>query len=87
MSILWYNNLDFFFPITVRNRETKDVLHYPFGTKKLKDLFIDKKIPMTERNIIPIILNKNQEIICIPGIYTSNCEEHCVKCYITYLKG
>lgn len=86
-SILWYNNLDLLFPITVRNRRNKDVLQYPYGSKKVKDLFIDMKIPLTDRNRMPLLLNRHQEIICIPGFYTISSLEHQEKCYITYLKG
>lgn len=38
------------------------------GHKKVKELFIDKKIPREERKIYPVIL-KNDEIIWIPKLY------------------
>jgi tRNA(Ile)-lysidine synthetase-like protein len=86
-TILWYNNLDFIFPITIRNRRKKDTLVYDFGSKKLKDVFIDKKIPMLARNQLPIILNKSNEIICIPGIYQAKTSDTNINLYIHYLKG
>lgn len=86
-TLLWYNNLDFIFPVTIRNRRKKDTLVYDFGTKKLKDVFIDKKIPMLSRNQLPIILNKSNEIICIPGIYQPKTIDTDMKLYIHYLKG
>jgi len=69
MYKLWYNNLDLLFPITIRNRRAGDKIKTAIGTKKLKDVFIDKKLPIKERDSLPIILDNNQEIIFIPGIF------------------
>jgi tRNA(Ile)-lysidine synthase len=66
---LWYNDFDSVFPVTIRNRENGDRIEYPFGTKKIKDVFIDKKVPMDVRNRIPIVLDKTGRILWIPGIY------------------
>lgn len=58
-------------PLTVRLRKKGDTIS-PLGLrgyKKLKDLFIDKKIPIRERNSIPIVTMRDQPIwvagICI----------------------
>lgn len=51
-------------PITVRGRKKGDKIS-PLGTdghKKLKDIFIDKKISVNERDAIPIIAMNNQPI-------------------------
>jgi tRNA(Ile)-lysidine synthase len=69
---LCYNNLDLVFPLTVRNRLDGDRLKLSSGTKKLKDVFIDKKVPMLDRDSLPIFVNKNDEIVYIPGIYKMN---------------
>lgn len=69
MIKLCYNNLDFPFPITIRNRRNGDKLKTASGTKKLKDVFINKKVPLEERNELPIFLDKNQEIIWVPNIH------------------
>jgi len=84
---LWYNNLDSLFPITIRSRKEKDTLTLTFGAKKLKDFLIDKKIPMNERNELPLIIDASDRIICIPDIYTFKPEEKKTKIYITYQKG
>ena len=42
-------------PICLRCRETGDTMRLPGGTKTLKKLFIDKKIPAISRNSIPVI--------------------------------
>jgi tRNA(Ile)-lysidine synthase len=54
----------------VRNRQDGDRIKLKTGTKKLKDVFIDKKVPKKERDSLPIFVDKNGEIIFIPGIYS-----------------
>ncbi|MFP4478573.1 MAG: tRNA lysidine(34) synthetase TilS [Candidatus Izemoplasmatales bacterium] len=66
---LCYNNLDLVFPITIRNRRPGDRLDIQIGTKKLKDFFIDKKVSVEDRNQLPIILNKDSEILFIPDLF------------------
>ena len=39
----------------VRSRQAKDQIYFAFGTKSLKKLFIDQKIPATKRAFVPII--------------------------------
>ena len=41
--------------LVVRSRESGDSLRLPGGTKSLKKLFIDRKIPAAERSQIPVI--------------------------------
>ncbi len=66
---LCYNNLDFVFPITIRNRRNGDKIITTSGTKKIKDVFINKKISMDIRNQLPIILNSADEIVWIPNVF------------------
>jgi tRNA(Ile)-lysidine synthetase-like protein len=42
-------------PIVVRCRKTGDELRTPGGTKRVKKLFIDRKIPASQRAAIPVI--------------------------------
>ena len=59
-------------PLTLRQRRDGDRFH-PFGmqgTKKLKDLLIDAKIPRPERERIPVLVN-GDEIIWVVGYRTS----------------
>lgn len=59
--------------LCIRFRKAGDVIQ-PFGApgrKKLKDFFIDSKIPSSERNNI-LLFAINSEIIWIPGIRRSN---------------
>ncbi len=57
-------------PLTVRNRKPGDRFR-PLGMKgfkKLKDFFIDEKIPERERNKIPIILDNSGQLIWVGGL-------------------
>lgn len=37
------------------------------GRKKLKDWFIDRKIPQSERKTLPLVINSSGEVIWVPG--------------------
>lgn len=72
-----YNSLNTFFlkrdlisgDIFVRPRKTGDTIRLSQrgGTKTLKKLFIEKRIPAAKRHLIPIIADKSG-VIAIPGI-------------------
>ena len=41
------------------------------GKQKISDIFIDKKIPVSERANYPILVNEKDEVVVIPKIKTS----------------
>ena len=45
--------------IMVRSRRTGDVLRTSAGTKSLKKLYIDRKIPCSQRSLLPILEDEN----------------------------
>lgn len=53
--------------ILLRSRQSGDVMHLPGGTKSLKKLFIDRKIPADRRLQIPVIADE-KGIIGVYGI-------------------
>ena len=59
--------------ITIRNRKNGDriIPKGMQGNKKLKDIFIDKKIPVELRDKIPLVCDE-QGIIWIAGIQQSD---------------
>jgi len=65
---LWYNNLDLIFPMTIRTRKDGDRMAFSYGTKKIKDLFIDQKIPMAERARMPLLVGKTGTVLWIPEL-------------------
>lgn len=84
---LWYNDLDSIFPLTIRNRHPGDRVKTAVGTKKVKDLFIDKKVPHALRDTLPIIVNAEDEIIWIPGYYHKPCPKQTQCLLLSYQKG
>ena len=62
------------FPLTLRNWQTGD-LFYPLGMdhkQKLSDFFVQQKVPLNQKNRIPLLVNGNQEIIWIGGLRLDN---------------
>lgn len=53
--------------ICIRSRRSGDTLRLPGGTKSVKKLFIDRKIPAARRSSIPIVCDE-LGILGIPGI-------------------
>lgn len=62
------------YPLTVRSRQPGDMMKVMGlnGTKKVKDIFIDEKIPPSLRSRIPIVTDGLGQILWIPGIRRSS---------------
>lgn len=60
-------------PLYVRNRKTGDKIEIKGlnGSKKVKDIFIDEKLSLSERNMHPIVVDSANNIVWIPGIKKS----------------
>ncbi|MGN0967383.1 MAG: tRNA lysidine(34) synthetase TilS [Candidatus Coprovivens sp.] len=67
------NSKEITLPLYVRNRKTGDkmIIKNMNNAKKIKDIFIDEKIPKEERDTYPIVVDKNDNILWIPGIKKS----------------
>lgn len=61
---------DIKFPLRVRTRKAGDKIAVKglMGHKKVKDIFIDEKIPINEREIWPIVVDSSDTIVWIPGL-------------------
>ncbi|SHG40442.1 tRNA lysidine(34) synthetase TilS [Ornithinibacillus halophilus] len=57
-------------PLFIRTRKTGDRMSWSGlnGSKKLKDIFIDEKIPLNERDTWPIITDNNGKILWLVGL-------------------
>lgn len=66
MSCAYVKSEDF--PLTIRCFVDGDSIKMRYGTKKINRFFIDNKISYKERLTWPILVNKNNEIILVPGI-------------------
>ncbi|TVL80203.1 tRNA lysidine(34) synthetase TilS [Brachyspira hyodysenteriae] len=55
------------YPLIIRNKKESDFINaYPNGNKKyLRKIFIDLKIPLYERELIPIITSENDDILAL----------------------
>ena len=73
-------------PLQVRTRRTGDrmTLKGTNGTKKIKDIFIDAKIPLIEREEWPIVQDNKGNILWVPQLKKSNYEASDItkSCYI-----
>jgi tRNA(Ile)-lysidine synthetase-like protein len=70
------------FPLFIRHRIPGDRMHFSYGTKKVKDILIDKKIPKSIRNRLLVITDENS-VLWIPGIKKSPNKKECkTKMYI-----
>ena len=67
------NSEDIVLPIIVRTRRAGDKIQVKNmnGTKKVKDIFIDSKVPIAERDSWPIVVDSNDNVLWIPGIKKS----------------
>ena len=57
-------------PLHVRSRKDGDKMNIKgmIGRKKINDIFIDAKITMDEREIWPIVLDSDENIVWLPGL-------------------
>ncbi|OLP63258.1 tRNA(Ile)-lysidine synthase [Bacillus pumilus] len=64
-------------PLIIRSRKNGDRIKLKGmnGSKKVKDIFIDKKVPLAERDSWPIVTDSDHQIIWIPGLKKSVFEE------------
>jgi tRNA(Ile)-lysidine synthetase-like protein len=58
------------FPLYIRNRREGDKIRVKGmnGHKKIKDIFIDEKININDRNLWPILIDNSGEILWLPGL-------------------
>ena len=75
--ILRLDQKEIAFPIKVRTRKNSDVMEIKNlnGTKKVKDIFINEKIPKRKRDTYPIVVDGHDQVIWIPGVKKSKFDE------------
>jgi tRNA(Ile)-lysidine synthetase-like protein len=56
------------FPLCVRAREDGDRIHLPGGTKKVKKLLLEARIPRMERSAVPLVVDALGDVLWIPGV-------------------
>lgn len=87
-SICRLNSKDILLPLVVRTRKVGDrmFLKGVDGSKKVKDIFIDKKIPLERRDSWPIVVDSRGKIVWIPGLKKSKFDKRKVDSYDIILK-
>ncbi len=78
---LCYN--DDMFPLKIRHRQNGDRMTLKMGRKKVKDILIDYKIPMSIRDNL-IVIAKGQEVLWIPGVRKPPKPKQCQKTIYIY---
>lgn len=56
------------FPLTVRGWRDGDRVRLPYGSKKLKKLFGEKRVARSDRDALPVIADAQGRILWVPGI-------------------
>jgi tRNA(Ile)-lysidine synthase len=56
------------FPLCVRAREDGDRIHLPGGTKKVKKVLLEARIPRMERSAVPLVVDALGDVLWIPGV-------------------
>ena len=71
--VLRLNSEEIAFPLTIRKRKIGDRIESKNlnGHQKIKDILIDKKIPLAKRDEIPLLVDHNDQVLWIPGIKKS----------------
>lgn len=61
------------FPLYVRTRKLGDVMEVKglHGKKKLKDIFINSKVPIKDRELWPVVVDSKDQIVWLPGLKKS----------------
>ena len=71
-SICRLSSKDISLPLIVRTRRIGDKMSVKgSGTKKLKDIFIDKKVAPNERDIWPVVVDSKGVVVWLPGLKKS----------------
>ena len=75
--ILCYNTIEW--PLVVRNKKNGDKIIMSYGKKKLKDLFINKKILREARDKALVVSDGLENILWVVGIAKSSLISNCKK--------
>ena len=87
-NIIRLNSKEIELPIIVRNRKNGDKIRIKNlnGTKKIKDIFIDEKIDVIDRDKWPIVCDSNGTILWVPGLKKSSFDKNNNDSYDIILK-
>jgi tRNA(Ile)-lysidine synthase len=56
------------FPLVVRSRRPGDRIRLSGGTRKVKKILLEGRIPLSERHRVPLVVDAEGQVIWIPGV-------------------
>jgi len=59
------------FPLTVRSWRPGDRMRLAYGSKKLKKLFLEARVPTDDRSRIPVLVDAAGSVLWVPGVARS----------------
>ncbi len=82
-NIIRLNSKEINGPLFIRNRKEKDKIASKNlkGHQKIKDIFMNAKIPLNKRNEWPILVDKEDQILWVPGLKKSKFDKDFQECY------
>jgi len=82
------NSSEITLPLIIRTRRLGDKISVKGldGTKKVKDIFIDKKIKLNDRDLWPIVVDSKGRIVWLPGLKKSKYDKKKTENYDIILK-
>ena len=87
-SICRLNSSEITLPLIIRTRKLGDKISVKGlnGSKKVKDIFIDKKVKLDDRDIWPIVVDSKGVIVWLPGLKKSKYDKKKTESYDIILK-
>ena len=75
-------------PITIRTRKFGDKISVKGlnGQRKVKDIFIDKKIKLADRDLWPVVVDSRGVVVWLPGLKKSKYDKKKSEDYDIILK-
>lgn len=75
-------------PLYVRSRKNGDKIEVKglLGKKKIKDIFIDSKIPAFDRDMWPVVVDSENKVVWLPGLKKSKFDKEKNEIYDIILK-
>ncbi|MCG6957289.1 MAG: tRNA lysidine(34) synthetase TilS [Gemmatimonadetes bacterium] len=59
------------FPLEVRGWAPGDRVHMEYGTKKLKKLLLETRVPSADRHRLPVLVDSEAAVLWVPGVVRS----------------
>jgi tRNA(Ile)-lysidine synthase len=56
------------FPLELRSWQSGDRIRLASGTKKLKKLFVERRVPRSDRHRLPVLADAGGIVVWVPGV-------------------